>query len=246
MKTPQEQAKLAAVRLTWLAVTTGLALIALTIFWVKTQNAKEVAEVTPTEPTVTVPLESLSALTSKLNALSAKRDLLLKNFIQTGDKFKHPKIYSHIKKNGSHEFANGSLFLLSATADGFLHTDYHDMLSFNANGELFRIRFRRTTDEYLYRGRAISTSDIADGFIAKDSLDPSDRVLFKGLHEFCAFLTSEQGKSLKYIEVKPARQGVSSYAQKLEDENLGALRNTIELFVVLEEIEKISKEIRAR
>lgn len=98
MKTPQEQAKLAAVRLTWLAVTTGLALIALAIFWVKTQNAKEVTEVTPTESTVTVPRESLPALTSKLNALSAKRDLLLKNFVQTGDKFKHPKIYSHIKK----------------------------------------------------------------------------------------------------------------------------------------------------
>jgi hypothetical protein len=246
MKTPHEQAKLAAVRLTWLAVTTGLALIALAIFWAKTQNAKEVTEVTPTEPTVTVPRESLSVLTAKLNALSAKRDVLLKNFVQTGDKFKHPKIYSHIKKNGSHEFANGSLFLLSATADGFLHIERSDMLSFNANGELFRIRFKRTTDEYLYRGRAISPSDIADGYIAKDTLDAQDKVIFKGLREFCAFLASDQGKSLKYIEVKHHSASVSSNAHRIEDEKLDALRNTIELFVVLEEIEKISKEIRAR
>jgi hypothetical protein len=246
MKTPHEQAKLAAVRLTWLAVTTGLALIALAIFWAKTQNAKEVTEVTPTEPTVTVPRESLSVLTAKLNALSAKRDVLLKNFVQTGDKFKHPKIYSHIKKNGSHEFANGSLFLLSATADGFLHIESSDMLSFNANGELFRIRFKRTTDEYLYRGRAISPSDIADGYIAKDTLDAQDKVIFKGLREFCAFLASDQGKSLKYIEVKHHSASVSSNAHRIEDEKLDALRNTIELFVVLEEIEKISKEIKAR
>jgi hypothetical protein len=246
MKTPQELAKIAAMRLTWLAVAAGLALVALTIFWVKMQNAKEAAEVAPAEPTATVPLESLSALTSKLNTLTAKRDVLLKNFVQTGDKFKHPKIYSHIKKNGSHEFANGSLFLLSATADGFLHIERSDMLSFNANGELFRIRFKRTTDEYLYRGRAISPSDIADGYIAKDTLEAQDKVIFKGLREFCAFLASDQGKSLKYIEVKHHSAGVSSNAHRIDDENLDALRNTIELFVVLEEIEKTSKEIKSR
>ncbi len=240
MKTPQEQAKLAAVRLTWLAVTTVLALIALAIFWFKTQNAKEVTEVTPTEPTATAPLESLSALTSKLNALTAKRDLLLKNFVQTGDKFKHPKVYSRNHIRYGTLYSNESAYLLSATSDGYLHSRNALTITFNANGEMFRIRFTHASNQYY--GLKIDSRDIADGYIAISALEQRDKALFKGLREFCDFILSDSGKTLKVLHAKIDDNSKS----ELDEERIRGLRDTIELFVVLEEIEKISKEIRAR
>lgn len=240
MKTPQEQAKLAAVRLTWLAVTTGLALIALAIFWAKTQNAKEVTEVTPTEPTVTVPRESLSVLTAKLNALSAKRDVLLKNFVQTGDKFKHPKIYSRNDIKNGKLYVNESIYLLSATSDGLLYSSNYYVMTFNVNGELYRIRFTHTTNQY-FRSK-IDSRDIAGGCCAITSPEPGDKTLFKGLREFCDYLLSDSGKTLKVLHAKLG----DDEQIELDEVRIRGLRETIELFVVLEEIEKISKEIKAR
>ncbi len=240
MKTPQELAKIAAMRLTWLAVAAGLALVALTMFWVKMQNAKEAAEVAPAEPTATVPLESLTALNSKLNTLTAKRDVLLKNFVQTGDKFKYPKIYSRNHIRYGTLYSNESAYLLSATSDGFLHSRNALTITLNANGEMFRIRFTHASNQYY--GLKIDSRDIADGYIAISAPEQRDKTLFKGLREFCDFILSDSGKNLKVLHAKIDNNNEVEF----DEEKIRGLRDTIELFLVLEEVEKISKEIKAR
>jgi len=234
MKEIQAQNAPSPRRIAWIAIFVSLAMITATTAWIITKESKDE---TGSGSGATAAGESIPILTSKLTPLTTKRDELLKNFLHTGDKFKYPKIYSHTK--------NG-LQLFSVTADGLLYQNSsYTKFTLLSEGENFRIEFTHITNHY-YGKNKVDYADLSDGMIAYSVPDSRDRKIFKNLDEFCSYMLSEKGKSLRRIEVKKQSIFKDVYDREIiiEGEDLIALRDTIELFLVLKEIEKLNSEIK--